>query len=368
MSVPISLVVHGGAWAIPDSDVAETEAGLAEAVAAGWAVLSAGGSALDAVEAAVRVLERVPVFDAGIGSVLNARREVECDALVVDGRTLASGAVIGLNNVLHPVSVARRLMERTPHAIVAGAGAREFAHETAPPEERCDEAALVTPAACAAWEQEQTYAATIDASFAGRSPAAGGSARPQAGHDTVGAVALDSAGHVASATSTGGITMKMRGRVGDSPVVGSGGYADDAEGASSTTGHGESILKCLLAARALGVVRTPAALPSAAGGCAASCDGSPAQRAASTAVSYMRSRVDGFGGVIVVLPDGDVGAAYTTPRMAWGYATGRTSSGSGEDSASGTGSGSPPLRSAVGVSLGGSDTPEEAQPGPRWRW
>lgn len=356
MSAPVSLVVHGGAWAIPDGDVAATEAGLQEAVAAAWAVLLAGGTALDAVEVAVRVLERAPVFDAGIGSVLNARREVECDALIIDGRTLASGAVIGLNNVLHPVSAARRLMERTPHAIVAGAGAREFAHETVPPEERCDEAALVTPAACAAWEQEQTYAATIDTSFAGRAPAA--LAR---GHDTVGAVALDAAGHVASATSTGGITMKMRGRVGDSPVVGSGGYADDAEGASSTTGHGESILKCLLAARALGVVRTP---PAAGGeGGSAGGGGTPAQRAAAGAVSYMRRRVDGFGGAIVVLPDGDVGAAYTTPRMAWGYATGRVGAGEGVPV--------PPLRTAVGVSLGpgggASEGPGEL-PGPRWQW
>ena len=332
MSAPISLAIHGGAWAIPDADIPSTLTGLEEATAAGWAVLSGGGTALDAVEAAVRVLERHPVFDAGVGSVLNSKREVECDALVIDGQTLASGAVMGLNNVRHPVSAARRLMERTPHAIVAGAGAREFSSETAPPQELCDEAMLVTPAASAEWELSRSYAATVDIAFAGEPSAV--STEATRGHDTVGAVALDAAGHVAAATSTGGITMKMRGRVGDSPIVGCGAFADDSEGAASTTGHGESILKTFLASRAIGAMRTPAGYVS---GLCVSGGGSPAQRSAKEAVHFMQCRVNGYGGVIVVLPSGDVGAAYTTPRMAWGYATGIC--------------GGSPQRTAVGVTL-----------------
>lgn len=162
MSHPaISIVVHGGAWAVPDIHLAASRAGVQEATSAGWDVLSRGGSALDAVEATVRVLERIPVFDAGIGSVLNANREVECDALIVDGTSLRSGAVIGLNNCLYPVSAARRLMELTPHAIVAGAGAREFVQKTTPVEELCDESILVTPAAVSEWEAQRTYGRLI---------------------------------------------------------------------------------------------------------------------------------------------------------------------------------------------------------------
>jgi L-asparaginase / beta-aspartyl-peptidase len=301
---PITLCIHGGAWAIPDAAVAETTDGLHASLTAGYAVLAAGGSALDAVETAVRILEDLPVFDAGVGSVLNANEEVECDALIIDGDTLCSGGVIGLNNSLHPVTVARRLMETTPHSLIAGAGARDFAKASG---ECCEESELVTPAAREEWLRQKTYHGTVDSLFAGR---------VGVGHDTVGAVALDGAGRLAAATSTGGITMKMRGRVGDSPLVGSGAYADSAVGAASTTGHGESIVKCLLAARASGAMSTH--LPSFA----APIECSDAQRSAAIAVGHMLQRVGGFGGAIVVLPNGDVGAAHTTPRMAWGYERG----------------------------------------------
>lgn len=143
--------------------------------------------------------------------------------------------------------------------------------------------------------------------------------------------------------------MKMRGRVGDCPVIGSGAFADDTLGASSTTGHGESILKVMLAARAVGAIPCPAAVSADA---ELGAEGSPAQRAAARALAYMRSRVDGFGGAIVVLPSGDVGAAHTTARMAWGYARGTFD-----------GAGSPLLQTAAGVSLGPS-----VAGGPSWQW
>jgi L-asparaginase / beta-aspartyl-peptidase len=342
---PLTIVVHGGAWAIPDADVPDTTAGLKAATSAGYAILAAGGSALDAVEAAVRVLERLPVFDAGVGSVLNACEEVECDALIVDGNTLASGGVIGLNNVLHPVSVARRLMETTPHALIAGTGAREFASTVAATAgECCEEADLVTPAARAEWLQKRTFVGTVEAVFAGNEGDAGAS-----GHDTVGAVALDCTGRLAAATSTGGITMKMRGRVGDSPLIGCGAFADSAVGAASATGHGESIMKCMLSARAAGAMApsSPASVAYAGGTAAQGC--------AAGAVDHMLQRVGGFGGAIVVLPSGDAGAAHTTPRMAWGYATGTFAEG-GPVVLS-------PSDEAVGVTLRGDGLSPL-----KWRW
>lgn len=309
MSKPLRCVVHGGAWAISESDTAEVAAGSKLAAAAGYAVLTRGGSAIDAVEAAIRVLETAPVFDAGTGSVLNAAGLVEMDALLCDGRTLASGAIVGIDNVAHPISVARKVMDSTPHAMLAGTGAREFAAACGEP--MVDPSSLVTEASRVEWNLQKDYASSVQGTFVNDCGGASSTC-----HDTVGCVALDAGGNVAAGTSTGGICMKMVGRVGDSPLFGCGGYADNAVGACSTTGHGESIIKVMLAANA--VNRLDAA-DSSSTSVGATVDVSVAARGALT---HMRDRVRGYGGLILLRPNGDFSIGHTTTRMAWAFACG----------------------------------------------
>jgi beta-aspartyl-peptidase (threonine type) len=309
----VSVAIHGGAWAIPDAEVDTSVAGVRRAAQVALKLLQEGRCAMDAVEAAVRVLEDDPVFDAGTGSVLNAEGNVEMDALLMDGETLKSGAVVGIDCVRHPITVARQVMALTPHQMFAGEGAKAFARRVVPSDEVCAPLDLVTEGAKKEWQtamQRKTasgaYTGVVAHSFDNPSAAISESPSLSTGHDTVGCVCVDKDGHVASGTSTGGITAKMPGRVGDSALVGAGGYADDACGAASTTGHGESIMRVLLAKRAVDGTTTA---PSAA-------------MAAAHAVAHMRDRVSGYGGVIVVTPRGDVGVAHSTSRMAcaWGNA------------------------------------------------
>lgn len=282
------VVVHGGAWAIPDALRDASLAGVQAAVEAAYSRLAEGASALDGVEAAVNALERNVAFNAGRGASLNAVGEVELDAVIVDGRTLGAGAVAGIGPVLHPVSVARQVMEHTEHVMLVGTGATAFAREMGVP--ILDPSELVTPEARAEWQAMAAYTQSV-ATFYNTERAA---PPLTPGHDTVGAVALDAEGNLAAATSTGGITFKRVGRVGDSPLLGSsiglthtpclrcsprlthtpclrcsqrltqcpllhvhfshrvvctlrgtgsGALADNERGAISTTGHGESILK-----------------------------------------------------------------------------------------------------------------------------
>jgi L-asparaginase / beta-aspartyl-peptidase len=297
-----AIAVHGGAWNIPDKLKEASVAGVAEAARAGWACLSSGGSSLDAVEAAVRVLEADPAFDAGRGAVLNAAGQVELDAVIMDGRNLAAGAVAAIGPVLHPVSVARLVMERTPHVLLVGPGATAFAMEQG--FELLPVEALVTEEALAEYVQMAAYDTAVAQNF-NRHELRQPPPRPKAthpGHDTVGAVAIDAHGNVAAATSTGGITFKRVGRVGDSPIIGSGCLADNASGAISITGHGESIMRYTLASRVLQHVEFGAMVPEAA--CAAGLRG-------------MFERVGGCGGIICVDRHGRLGLAFTTPRMAW---------------------------------------------------
>uniref|UniRef100_A0A672SR69 Isoaspartyl peptidase/L-asparaginase n=1 Tax=Sinocyclocheilus grahami TaxID=75366 RepID=A0A672SR69_SINGR len=269
------IVVHGGAWAIPDMLAKASVAGVKNAAWAGDAVLKNGGSAIDAVEKAVRSLEDDPTFDAGHGAVLNINGEVELDSIIMDGETLATGAVASVRNIANPVSLARAVMEKTDHVMLTDRGASMFAERIGIPV--ADD--LVT-------EWKKNLSANLYYSR---------------GHDTVGAVALDSLGNVACATSTGGIRNKMVGRVGDSPIIGSGGYADNRSGAVSCTGHGESILKVTLARLILFQME----------------QGKSATAAAEASLQYMGERVKGCGGAIVVSSTGDWAASFTTPRMAW---------------------------------------------------
>ncbi|ACL64937.1 Asparaginase [Anaeromyxobacter dehalogenans 2CP-1] len=279
------LVVHGGAGQpSPDrgTDAPRLE-GLRRACAAGWQILSRGGAALDAVEAAVRVLEDDPLFNAGRGAALTADGTVELDASIMDGATLRCGAVAAVRDVANPVSLARAVMERSPHVLLAGEGASSFAREVGIPP--CDPAALVTPA------QRVRFEAERDA------------ARSRPGHGTVGAAARDARGHLAAATSTGGMMLKRAGRVGDTPIIGAGTYADDASAAVSCTGHGERVIQVTLARYAADRVAAGA---------------TPAE-AAREAVRMLAARVQGEGGLILVGPAGDPGFAFCTEAMsrAW---------------------------------------------------
>ncbi|XP_069462290.1 isoaspartyl peptidase/L-asparaginase-like [Ambystoma mexicanum] len=282
------LVVHGGAWAIPDDLAAESVLGVKHAAKLGFAVLAGGGGAVEAVEAAVRVLEDNPAFDAGHGAVLNADGDVELDAIIMDGATLAAGAVSCVRNIANPVTFARALLEKTPHIMLTGLGANQYAESLGIHQVPTED--LVTENAVAEWEQYHKYKQAVANLF-----------NKHMVHDTVGAVAMDHGGNVACATSTGGITNKMVGRVGDSPIIGSGGYADNLSGAVSATGHGESIMKVTLARRILLDME----------------GGKVPKEAADAGLSYMKNRVHGHGGVIVISKSGDWAARFTTQRMAW---------------------------------------------------
>jgi beta-aspartyl-peptidase (threonine type) len=298
------LIVHGGAWNIPEEYEADHLEGVQRAVTEVFPKLQDGASALDAVEAAVKMLEEDPTFNAGRGAVLNAAGEIELDAMIMDGATLNLGAVAALQNILHPVTVARLVMERTEHCLLVGAGAQRFARQMAVPEVQPEE--LLTTR-----ELEFYHKARKDPTFRTIRPfqscqteggTGAGAASPHP-LGTVGAVAMDNGGNLAAATSTGGTAGKLPGRVGDSPLAGAGTYADNACGAASSTGWGEAVMKTLLAKTA----------------CDLMCN-HPAQVAADMAVEMMRQRVQGLAGIILIDRRGDYGFAYSTPKMAFAYA------------------------------------------------
>jgi beta-aspartyl-peptidase (threonine type) len=295
--MPLSLIVHGGAWDIPDEEVDEHQDGCRRALDAGWRVLEAGGTALDAVEAAVRVLEDAPIFDAGVGSVLNRDGEVELDAAVMDGATLRSGAVAAVRCVRNPITLARRVLESHVILLVAQ-GAERFAEQSGIP--LCDPADLIVERERRKWaELLANPDAQAQDSF-GAKPASPSMAQPS---DTVGAVALDRFGHLAAGTSTGGTPNKLPGRVGDSPLIGCGLYADDQTGGCSSTGWGESIIKVLLAKTATDLIGA----------------GHEPMTAAQRAIDTLAQRVGGYGGCILLDGQGRPGFAFNTPRMAYAY-------------------------------------------------
>lgn len=244
------IVVHGGAGvpapqALEPTQRAAALAGLRAALAAGHQVLSVGGGALDAVEAAVRVLEDDPAFNAGIGAVLNRDGDAELDAAIMDGATGLAGAVAAVRRIRNPVSLAREVMSASPHAMLAGEGAERFARERG--------IGWVDPGIFATDRRREALRRVL----AAQAGMPGARVRPTDAadrHGTVGAVAFDSAGHVAAATSTGGTTGKLPGRVGDSPVIGAGTYAADSACAVSATGHGESFLRVVFAHRVASLV------------------------------------------------------------------------------------------------------------------
>lgn len=291
-----SLIVHGGAWDIPDEAVDACKQGCLEALAAGWKILASDGSALDAIEAAIIVLENDPVFDAGFGSHLNAEGKVECDSILMDGATLRAGAAAGLHRIKNPIRAARSIYEHCPHMMLIGDGAENFAKENGIP--LCAPEELVSEAE---WEAYLRCSKDEHA------------AEHHRGHEqgTVGAVAIDRDGHLFAATSTGGTCCKLPGRVGDSPLIGCGCYADSTAGGVSCTGYGEAIMKIVMAKMAVDLLGLP---PRDGVSAAAS-----AKLVAEICMRQLAERGHGSGGLILLDKEGNPSFAFNTPRMAYGY-------------------------------------------------
>jgi L-asparaginase / beta-aspartyl-peptidase len=291
------LVVHGGAWAMPDAMVEAHLLGVRNALRAGWGVLQAGGAALDAVEEAVVVMEDDETFDAGRGSFLNRDGKVQLDALIMDGATLRAGGVGCVERVRNPVRTARKILSESPHVYFVGEGAEQFAAEHGV--ELCRNEDLVIAREVERLREYQKQQAAGDAKDGNDLFA------PEISHDTVGAVALDRAANIAAATSTGGTLNKAPGRLGDSSLIGCGCYADNMSAAVSTTGWGEPIMKLVLAKWTADRVAA----------------GNLPEWAAQEAMNYLKQRLNGHGGIIVLNAAGQFGIAHNTPRMAWALKT-----------------------------------------------
>src|SRR5579883_253644 len=316
--MPFAIIVHGGAGTIAGERLAPGQEGCREAALTGWRVLQAGGTALDAVEAAVRALEDNPNFNAGTGSTLTAAGTVEMDAGMMEGHTLNVGAVASVECIKNPVSLARKVLE-SQHVLLVGRGAQEFATEQGIA--LCAAEDLITERQRDNWkaaqnaqgaeqdkQDEPRYVRHVIGSVSGSQAAKGQAGRREAEseekHGTVGAAALDMYGNLAAATSTGGIHNKYPGRVGDSPLVGCGFYADE-NAAISCTGHGEDFIRLLIAKRAADFVAR----------------GDSAQAAAEAAIAVLGAKAEGKGGLILVDRQGRVGYAWNSDHLVRAYMT-----------------------------------------------
>ena len=286
-----AILVHAGAWDIPAGERDVHQAGALAAVRLGFDLLRDGVSALDTVEAVVTLLEDDPALNAGTGSVLNRRGEAVLDASIMDGEDLRVGGVAAVRTILNPVRVARRVIEATRQVLLVGVGAEEFARqqgfEAIQPEE------LVVPREVTRLREHQARRRQHQAR---RRVAAPG--------DTVGAVALDREGRIAAAGSTGGTLGKRPGRVGDTPLPGAGLYADSEIGGVACTGWGEGIARLSMARAALARIEA----------------GEDPQQAARALLGACWSRLGGTAGLLIVTPDARLVSAWSTPRMARGWA------------------------------------------------
>ncbi len=285
----VAIAIHGGAGTMSADQLgndggAAYRAGLAEALDAGYAVLESGGSSLDAVGTAVRLLEDNPLFNAGRGAVLTHDGGVELDASIMDGRHLRAGAVAGLRHVRNPVDLARRVMEASPHVMLHGAGAEEFAIE---------QGFTLVPNT---WFQTPLRRAQLERVLQGRTQPV----NELQGLGTVGAVALDQRGDLAAATSTGGMTNKRWGRIGDSPIIGAGTYANNASCAVSATGHGEYFIRAVVAHDICALVEYR---------------GWSLERAAREVVQDKLKKLGGDGGVIGVDRSGGIVMEFNSEGM-----------------------------------------------------
>jgi len=289
------LLLHGGAWDIPADVLEAHEQGVFDALQEGWRVLERGGSAVDAVEAAVTSMEDDPAFDAGRGSFLTRDGRVQLDALLMDGATLRAGGVACVERIRNPIQAARLVLDRSPHVYFVGPGAEAFAGAQGMALIDNAELVLDRERGRLAEAQARELKGAPDQTFSGHEDS----------HDTVGAVALDAEGRLAAATSTGGTLNKEPGRVGDSSLIGCGCYADNASAAVSLTGWGEPIMKLVLGKWATDRVLA----------------GRSPEQVAPEAMAYLLRRAGGHGGIILLAPDGRYGLAHNTPRMAWGVHT-----------------------------------------------
>jgi len=264
-----AIIVHGGAGPIKDDSLPARLAGCKAAALAGWKILERGGAVLDAVEAAVAVLEDNPLFNAGTGSTLNTLGKVEMDAAIMEGASLRAGSVAAVSGIRNPIKLARRILEDGRHVLFAGEGALLFAREVGFPE--CSPDSLIVESERRRWESK---------------------------HGTVGCVAVDASGKLAVATSTGGIFNKLPGRVGDSPLIGCGTYADD-HGAVSCTGQGEAIIRVVLAKAAVDLLK----------------NGLDSQSAAKQAIDLLAAKTESKGGLILIDRHGQIGYARNTTHM-----------------------------------------------------
>jgi len=287
----LSLIVHGGAWDIPGEAIEDHRAGCRAALLEGWGVLQAGGHALDAVEAAIRSMEDNPALNAGTGCALNSEGRAQLDASIMEGAALKAGAVAAVETIKNPISLAR-LVLGSENVLLVAQGAVQFAQEAGI--EECDNESLIVDEARELWEAWRKE-------NAGQTRVETGLARG----DTVGAVALDGQGNIAAGNSTGGRPFKHPGRVGDSPLVGCGIYADNQAGGVACTGQGEGIIRVVMAKTALDLLRA----------------GKLVHEAAALAVEILKARVDGRGGLILVDRLGRVSYAYTTGALARAYLT-----------------------------------------------
>jgi L-asparaginase / beta-aspartyl-peptidase len=285
-----SIIVHGGSGTWPDDTHEAAITGTRAAASLGWKLLNEGWAAMDVIEQVVRVLEDDPTYDAGRGSYVNAAGQVELDAIVMDGETLKTGAVAALRGVANPISVARLVMARTPHNLLVGSGARQFAIDQGI--SMIAEETLLVGKELEKWQAIQV-GKTVEPMAA-------------AGKGTVGAVVRDVNGHIAVGTSTGGTLDKLPGRVGDSPLIGCGAYVDDPMGGASSTGLGEGIMKIVMAKAC----------------CDLMAGGMPADEAARRAVARLDDeRIKGWGGVIAIDPQGRVGFAFNSAHLSRAYST-----------------------------------------------
>ncbi len=288
----ISLIVHGGAWDIPDEFIEAHKLGVSKALNIGWEILLNGGTAVDAVEKAINYLEDDITFDAGRGSHLNAEGEVELDASIMNGSTFRCGSVAAVKRIKNPISLCRKIMDESEHIFLVGGGAEKFALEHGIP--ICSQDELCIEREILKWKDIQGKGnfSTKDA-FKFHSPAG-----------TVGAVALDASGNICAGTSTGGTFNKHPGRVGDSPLIGCGTYADKSIGGVSTTGWGEAMIKVVMAKTIIDLMEFN--------------NGNP-QEAAEKGIKILKEKADGYGGVIALNNKGEFGVAYNTPKMARAY-------------------------------------------------
>ena len=289
----LSLIIHGGAWDIPDNEVEAHRRGCSRAVSLGWEHLLQGASAVEAVEQVIRFLEDDGTFDAGRGSHLNEDGDIELDAGMMNGKNLKCGAVAAVRRIRNPISLARRIMDESEYILLVNDGAEDFAvnHGMA----LCQPDDLINERELQRWQSLKKKGA-FSSKDAFR--------RLSAASDTVGAVAMDRNGDICVGTSTGGTAHKHPGRIGDSPLIGCGTYADNAIGGVSTTGWGEGIIKVVLAKSVIDILEN---------------NGGDSQDAAQRGIDLLKRKVDGLGGVIVMDDKGRFGLAFNTPRMARAY-------------------------------------------------